>query len=341
MSIQIFENINFIKYGEIMSFSVKAKTEVAKTPLGSMFENIAELSALIKTSAQLEKGGDSYKVRISTEIQAVIERAKALLFSIFNEEVEYTSASDTIRKESTRYTITLTENFATKVLTNCYVIRKNQFDGWEQLNGVSRFIVYDEITQRAYVRGVFLGCASANITIDEIDSVKKHRGGYHLEFVFDNKSYANDFMHIMSEQNITLKMTLRKYNVVCYLKEIEAISDLLALVGASNAVLVLQNELAIRQVRNNLNRQLNCACANISKSVDASMRQLDAISKINQTIGLENLPDHLQDLCLLRLANPEASFDELVQLTNPPLTKSGINHRFRKIIQIADEIKEI
>lgn len=324
-----------------MSFSVKAKTEVAALPLGNTFENIAELSALIKTSGQLEKGGDSYKARISTEIQTVIERVQALLQAVFNEQVDYTMASDTIRKDSTRYTINLPDKLATKVLTNCYVIRKNQFDNWEQLNGVSRFVVYDEMTQRAYIRGVFLGCASANITIDQIDSVKKHRGGYHLEFVFDNQAYANDFMHIMSEQNVNLKTTTRKYNVVCYLKEIEAISDLLALVGASNAVLVLQNELAIRQVRNNLNRQLNCACANISKSVDASMKQLDAISKINQTIGLENLPDHLQDLCLLRLANPEASFDELVRLTNPPLTKSGINHRFRKIIQIADEIKEI
>ena len=142
----------------------------------------------------------------------------------------------------------------------------------------------------------------------------------------------------MGQLNVNLKIAIRKYNVVCYLKEIEAISDLLALVGASNAVLVLQNELAIRQVRNNLNRQLNCACANISKSVDASMKQLNAISKINSTIGLENLPVHLQDLCLLRMANPEASFDELVKLTDPPLTKSGINHRFRKLVQIADEI---
>ncbi len=324
-----------------MSFSVKAKTEVALQPTGSTFENLAELSAMIKTCGQLERGGDSYKLRLSTEILPVIERIQALIASVFNENVDYTTACDTIRKESTRYTIVITDKFATKVLTNCYVIRRNQFDGWEQLNGVSRFIVYDENTQRAYIRGAFLGCASANITIDEIDSVKKHRGGYHLEFVFDNKTYANDFVHIMSEQGITLKTTLRKYNVVCYIKEIEVISDLLALVGASNAVLVLQNELAIRQVRNNLNRQLNCACANISKSVDASMKQLDAISKINQTIGIENLPDHLQDLCLLRLANPEASFDELVKLTNPPLTKSGINHRFRKIIQIADEIKEI
>ena len=322
-----------------MSFSVRAKAEVAEQPLGTTFENLAELSALTKTCGQLERGGDSYNVKISTEIPQVAERYEKLVQALFNETLDCFTAQDTIRKDSTRYSILISGKLATKILTNCYLIRKNTFDKWEQVSGISRFVVNDESTQRAYARGAFLGCASANITIDEIDSVKKHRGGYHLEFVFDNESFAKDFAHIMSQLGINLKITIRKYNAVCYLKEIDAISDLLALVGASNAVLVLQNELAIRQVRNNLNRQLNCACANISKSVDASMKQIDAISKINRTIGIENLPEHLQDLCLLRLANPEASFEELVKLTDPPLTKSGINHRFRKIIEIADSIK--
>ena len=322
-----------------MSFSVRAKTEIAQQPLGSTFENLAELSALTKTCGQLEKGSDSYKIKISTEILPVAERYVNIVDNLWHEKIDLTSAKDTIRKDSIRYTMVIEDKLATKILTNCYLIRKNAFDRWEKVNNISRFIVNDESTQRAYIRGAFLGCASANITIDEIDSVKKHRGGYHLEFVFDNEAYAKDFVHILSNFDINLKTTIRKYNVVCYLKEIEAISDLLALVGASNAVLVLQNELAIRQVRNNLNRQLNCACANISKSVDAAIRQLDAISKINAIIGIENLPEHLQDLCLLRLANPEASFDELVKLTNPPLTKSGINHRFRKLIEIANELK--
>ncbi len=321
-----------------MSFSVRAKTEVAQQPLGTTFENLAELAALTKTCGQFDKGGDSYKLKISTEIQQVIERYTKLVEALFGQTIDFSSAKDNIRKDSIRYTIFVEDKLATKILTNCYLIRKNTFDKWEKVVGISKFVVNDESTQRAYIKGAFLGCASANITIDEIDSVKKHRGGYHLEFVFDNETFAKDFVHIMSAFSINLKTTIRKYNVICYLKEIEAISDLLALVGASNAVLVLQNELAIRQVRNNLNRQLNCACANISKSVDASMRQLDAISKINTTIGIENLPEHLQDLCLLRLANPEASFDELVKLTDPPLTKSGINHRFRKLIEIAKEI---
>lgn len=321
-----------------MSFSVRAKAEVAMQPINTAFENLAELSALTKTCSTLEKGGDSYIIKFSTEIQQVADRYLNLIENLFHETVSYSTANDNIRKESIRYTIIINDKLATKILTNTYLIRKNTFDKWEQVASISRFIVNDENTQRAYVRGAFLGCASANITINEIDSVKKHRGGYHLEFVFDNENLAKDFVHIMGQLNVNLKIAIRKYNVVCYLKEIEAISDLLALVGASNAVLVLQNELAIRQVRNNLNRQLNCACANISKSVDASMKQLNAISKINSTIGLENLPEHLQDLCLLRMANPEASFDELVKLTDPPLTKSGINHRFRKLVQIADEI---
>lgn len=323
-----------------MSFSVRAKAEAASGELGSTFENLAELSALTKTCGQLDRGGDSYRIKFSTEIKQVADRYIALVDSLFHERIDFTSAQDNIRKESVRYSIIIEDKLATKILTNTYLIRKNAFDRWEQVTSISKFIVNDENTQRAYVRGAFLGCASANITIDEIDSVKKHRGGYHLEFVFDNETYAKDFLHITSQLGINLKMTVRKYNIVCYLKEIETISDLLALVGASNAVLILQNELAIRQVRNNLNRQLNCACANISKSVDASMKQLNAISKINRTIGIENLPDHLQDLCLLRLANPESSFDELVKLTDPPLTKSGINHRFRKLIEIADKIEE-
>ena len=321
-----------------MSFSVRAKSEVAVSPLGSAFENLAELTALTRTCGQLDKGGDSYILKFSTEIKQVADRYVSLVEDLFHEKLDYSFASDNIRKECTRYTIIVKDKLATKLLTNCYLIRKNTFDRWEKVLTVSKFIVNNESTKRAYVRGAFLGSASANITIDEIDSVKKHRGGYHLEFVFDNEDLAKDFVAIMKEFEINLKIAQRKYNVVCYLKEIETISDLLALVGASNAVLVLQNELAIRQVRNNLNRQLNCACANISKSVDASMKQLNAISKINRTIGMENLPEHLQDLCLLRLANPEASFDELVKLTNPPLTKSGINHRFRKLVQIADEL---
>ena len=114
----------------------------------------------------------------------------------------------------------------------------------------------------------------------------------------------------------------------------------MALVGAYNSVLELQNELAVRELRNKVNRQTNCVNANISKTVEASLRQLHAIEVIEQTIGLDSLPEDLQVVALLRLANTEESLDELLKLSKIKLTKSGLNHRFRKLIKIADELED-
>ena len=123
-----------------------------------------------------------------------------------------------------------------------------------------------------------------------------------------------------------------------YIKEAEVVSDLFVLVGAMRNMLRLQNEMAIREVRNNINRQNNCLNANITKTVNASLRQIDAINKIQNTIGFEALPTNLRELCLVRLANPEESLDNLTKLLSTTITKSGINHQFNRIIKIAEKI---
>ena len=127
---------------------------------------------------------------------------------------------------------------------------------------------------------------------------------------------------------------------VTYIKEAELVSDVLALVGAYNAVLVLQNEFAVREVRNKLNRQLNCMNSNLEKMVEASLKQIEAIEYIRDTIGLESLQPTLYELCLLRLANPEENYENLSKLMTEPLTKSGVNHRLRKILQIAEKLRK-
>ena len=104
--------------------------------------------------------------------------------------------------------------------------------------------------------------------------------------------------------------------------------------------MVLQNEFAVREVRNNLNRQLNCMNSNLEKMVEASLKQIEAIELIRDTIGLESLPQTLYELCLLRLANPEENYENLSKLMTSPLTKSGVNHRLRKIVLIAEKIKK-
>ena len=116
------------------------------------------------------------------------------------------------------------------------------------------------------------------------------------------------------------------------------VSDLFAIVGAFKSLLKLQNEIAFREVRNNINRQNNCLNANITKTVNASIKQIQAINKIEQTIGFEKLPQNLRELCLVRLANPEESLDNLTKLLSTTITKSGINHQFRRLIKIADKI---
>ena len=145
---------------------------------------------------------------------------------------------------------------------------------------------------------------------------------------------------ILAQFEIYAKLIKRKNSYILYVKDANEVSNVLALIGAFNAVLMLQNEMAIREVRNKINRQTNCISANINKTVNASIKQNNAISLIVSKIGLEELPQDLQDVALLRMANPEESLDELIKLASYKITKSALNYRLNKLIKIADKLKE-
>ena len=142
----------------------------------------------------------------------------------------------------------------------------------------------------------------------------------------------------MAEFGIIAKLVQRKSSYVLYFKEAELIKDLLALMGANQSVLALAAEMITREKRNQVNRQVNCINANISKTVEASLKQVAAINTIISTIGLESLSEELQEVAMLRLANPEESLDELLALSTIKLSKSGLNHRLNKLIRIAKEL---
>ena len=147
-------------------------------------------------------------------------------------------------------------------------------------------------------------------------------------------------MSLLNALDIPAKITIRKNSPIVYIKEYQLICDTLALVGANKSVLKLQNEAAIRELRNNVNRQNNCLNANLNKTVNAAVRQLNAIKIIQDNMGLESLNEGLMELALLRLANPEASLEELRALSTQTLTKSGINHRFTKLLEMAEKIEK-
>ena len=206
-------------------------------------------------------------------------------------------------------------------------------------NGIADFIIMDDCCKRSYIKGAFVACATSNIIIKNYDN-EKSNSGYHLEFVFNFEKIADDMIKLLSELGITAKKTIRKNIPIVYIKEYQLICDTLALVGANKAVLNLQNEAAIREVRNTVNRQNNCLNANLNKTIGASVKQLNAIKIIQENVGLESLNEGLMELALLRLANPEASLEELRSLSTQKLTKSGINHRFAKILETAQKIEK-
>lgn len=324
-----------------MSFSFDAKFEVAKSSLpDKLCCAKAELSALFRTCGQLNLEKGSYSIELVTELPNLFPRINGLIKFIKPEFDELTLIKEERQNHSIRYHIGIPVSISKDLLLDCFVFRSFSEGEFEQIEGISRQLVENECCAKSYIKGAFLGCASANIVIKDINDLKKHTGGYHLEFVFNSQNLANDFIHLLSSQGIPAKIMQRKKLWVDYIKEAELVSDLLALVGANNAVLTLQNEFAVREVRNQLNRQLNCLNSNISKMVEASIKQIDAIEYISKTVGLETLSPTLYELCLLRLANPEETYENLAKLMTEPLTKSGVNHRLRKIVKIANDLKQ-
>ncbi len=323
-----------------MSFALDAKKEVLKEKIENDCCSIAFLSAIIKCSGELSiSGRGKIKVEIYTELEDLFDKIKEIIEQYYGKECEITQAEETNITKNNRFKITLPYDITDQLLKDLGIMRLGQDDLLSIENGIADFIIADDCCKRSYVKGAFVSCATSNIIIKNYDN-EKSNSGYHLEFVFNFEKIAEDFVKLLGFFNIPAKITIRKNTPIVYIKEYQLICDALALVGANKAVLSLQNEAAIRELRNNVNRQNNCLNANLNKTVEAAVKQLNAIKVIQENMGLEALPENLMELSLLRLANPEASLEELRKLCTEELTKSGINHRFAKIIKMAEDINK-
>lgn len=187
-------------------------------------------------------------------------------------------------------------------------------------------ILKNSCCKRAYVRGAFLCVGSV------IDPAK----GYDLEFVCDEESKAMKLSSIISEFNVDARITKRKNSYVLYIKDAEGVVDTLNVMGAHNSLMELENHRVEKDFRNLLNRKVNCEAANIIKVANASTKQISDIQKIEQFMGLSKLPLSLKEVALVRLEYPDLSLSELGKKLDPPVSKSGINHRLRRISEIAD-----
>ena len=184
--------------------------------------------------------------------------------------------------------------------------------------------------RRAYLRGCFLAGGS----ISDPDR------SYHLEISFPNRMLFEEFRALLMEFGIEARDIIRKGHLLAYLKEGQEIVDFLNIAGAHGALMQLENIRIMKDVHNQVNRIVNCETANLEKTVNASFRQIDSIRYLEAHLGLDSLPDGLREIARLRLAHSEVSLQELGEMLSPVLTKSGVNHRLRKLERMAAQLRE-
>lgn len=180
-----------------------------------------------------------------------------------------------------------------------------------------------------FAAGIFLACGSVN------DPAKE----YHLEFAVPDEILADDLLALLGDIGVNAKKVMRRGQYVVYIKESESIEDTLTFIGAQQCTLELMNVKIFKDVRNKANRLANCDSANIDKVVNAAIRQIDDINLIDRTIGLESLSDELREVAELRLSNTDMSLQEIGDSLENPISRSGVNHRFKKLAKIAGEIR--
>jgi len=323
-----------------MSFSLEVKKELCKQNIeGTTVQSL--LCGMILSSGSLVLGSSGITFTISSENVDYVEFFKTILKK-FYASCEFKETIENVNfKQKERIELKLDSMSGRQILTELGII-SFAVDGSFEINRVGEsYLTYEQEGKVNYLKGMFLGSGSISIPepIDINDfSKKKKNSGYHMEWTVQSKEQADYIIDMLSSFDILCRSVQRNDSFVVYLKESESISMLLGLFGANKSVLTLENERAGREMRNLVNRQANCISANIDKSINTALKQLEAIEIIRQTIGIEGLPENLQEVALARLANPEGSLSEIMEVLETKISKGAVSQRFKKIEQIAKEI---
>lgn len=196
---------------------------------------------------------------------------------------------------------------------------------------IGQLVMQNTCCKRAYIRGAFLAAGS----------ISDPEKAYHFEVVFSDRAKAEQLKNIINTFSVDAKVIVRKRYYVVYVKEGSQISDLLNIMGAHVSLMEFENVRIVKEMRNSINRQVNCETANISKTVQAAAKQIDDIIYIKDNLGFDRLEEGLEEVARLRIDYPEATLKELGEMMSKPLGKSGVNHRLKRIGRIADELRDV
>lgn len=320
-----------------MSFSRQSKEEILKTDIEDDAAALSFLSGLIHSCGEIEKKNNKIFIKIISDVEKLFGFCQKIIKRLYGDDVEAEVGENYNINKNTFYEISFEVEKFKRLFMDIGIIDFS--DGLSFNFDIDKNLLLEDDTKRAFIKGVYIGASTSSIKLSS-DTYQSCGSGYHMEFVSQSHKFLLDFSSILAEYNIIGKIFERKNSFVLYIKDVNTIQDLLALVGANESVLNLSNEIITRELRNKVNRQVNCINANINKTVEASLKQIAAINTIINTIGLDSLSEDLQEVAVLRLANQEESLDELLKLSTIKLTRSGLNHRFRKLLKIAKTLEE-
>lgn len=313
-----------------MSFSSETKEELSRRIGTARHCKIAEMAAIISMCGHFLTDEEGHlSLRLQTENAAVSRKYFTLLRKTFNIDTEVSIAKNPYLKKGSIYTILIQEHKeALRVLEAVKLIHKKE-DNWKFQTVVNPVVIQKNCCKRAFIRGAFLASGS-------ISDPEKF---YHFEIVCQTFEKAQQLREVICTFPVDAKIVSRKKTYVVYVKEGAQIVELLGIMEANVALMNLENIRILKDMRNSVNRQVNCEAANIHKTVSAAVKQIEDIRFIEKTVGLHELSEGLEEIARLRLQYPEATLKELGTMLNPQVGKSGVNHRLRKLSAMAQELK--
>lgn len=301
-----------------MSFAGEVKQELLEQTGKSRHCQLAELAALFSSFGQVVIGEDGdYTIKFATENLTVWKKCYILVKKAFHIVPDLS-----IRGHHQFLLYILDDEDALAFMKEIQVL-----DGTRQ---AAEPLIRRQCCKRAFLRGIFLACGS----------VTDPHSRYHLELAVGSRNRAIRIQEIIGVFGLEAKIIERKSGYVVYMKEGAAIVDFLNITGAHVALMEFENVRILKEMRNSINRQVNCETANIKKTVSAASRQTEDIRFIHDTIGFGNLSENLSQIARVRLENPEVTLKELGEKLDPPIGKSGVNHRLRKLSEIAEELRK-
>lgn len=308
----------------MVSFAADVKKELTQLEVDHEHAR-AELAALLRMNGTISILNQQLVLNVQTENAAIARRIYSLLKNFYFTNGEIIVRKKMKLKKNNIYIVRVT-NKAKEILKDMHIL-----DSFVIEPHISTDIMDNEQRRRSYLRGAFLAGGSVN---------NPETSSYHLEIYSSYEEHNQDIVEMMNTFDLNARSIERRSGYIAYLKESEKIADFLAMVGATSARFHFEDVRILRDARNSVNRVMNCDSANMDKTLDAASKQVQNILLIQQQMGLSELPVKLQEVATIRLDNPDVSLKELGEMIpSGPISKSGINHRFRKINQIAEKLR--